>query len=99
MMCPVCNATVFFDKHNTDFLHDCTLSAISSLRQEDRISYEGQQWNWQGIANKVQGSTAGILGEKVVQVNRRSNKTSLIVSRDRLTHIDTKNKIAGSNPL
>ena len=98
-LCPICNTTVFYDKHNTEFNHDCTESTITSLRQEDRISYDSPDWNWLGAENKVHATSAGIRGERVLPKNRRGLSASVVTSRDRLTHIDVNNRTFGSNPL
>ena len=98
--CPVCNVTVFYDKYNTEFLHDCSESTITSLKQEDRININNPDYAFAGTENKLQGKTAGHEGQKVLSpLNRRGRPTSLYTSRDRITHIDTVSRVVGSNPL
>ena|SRR3990167_891033 len=97
--CPVCNTTVFYDKHNTEFLHDCSESTITSVQQEDRIFIDNPDYSFVGTENKLQGKTAGREGQKVFSYNKRGLPASIVTSRDRFTHIDTVSRIAGSNPL
>ena len=99
--CPHCNQryTVGFD--TTDYVHECN-SGNLALDEEDVVvtgdweDYSGEEDKSvqgvlrQGMANELQGTRAGIEGEKKEAVTRRGARASTHRQRQHFEWIDIK---------
>ena len=98
-ICPVCRQRIFYDKNNTEFLHDCSSGSIVSKRQEDRVFIDNENYNFLGSENKLQHKEPHVQsGERLQQINTRGRRVSTHTTRDRIVHIDTITGIVGQNP-
>jgi len=96
-ICPRCQQRYTVMKHSGDFVHQCN-SGNKTLDKEDVkvvgdwVDYTGsgkaQRVSYQGIINTLQGTDAGLRGEKDEAVSTRGNPLSVYRQRQHEEYID-----------
>jgi len=95
-ICPNCHARIHLSKYNTDFVHECkhpspVLNTESIVKMGDSTDFDGTHKapnpNLQGIANKLDGTKAAVLGARAHDRNQHGDKTSTHRTRRKFTYV------------
>ncbi len=103
--CEVCNQRILYMAHISDYVHNCT-GPSETLNNEDVLHFHTsfqnldgttstgkgpQEAMWSGVANKLQGTLAGIMGARLSDLTRRGNKAALYRQRQRQVYKEIPN--------
>lgn len=106
-LCPHCNQRYLVQPHNTTYLHNCNIPIAPVAKRKDDIVEIGA-WTdftgsggksinavaWKGVENKLWGTDAAILGNKVQTVTVRGKSTKIFRSRTHLEYIENADQVA-----
>ena len=99
--CPHCNVRISVAAHSGDYVHECNsgqavldnedvpnIGVASEFSQTITQAQSSQDVMRQGIANKFQGTRAGIEGERLGKLTVRGNRTSTNRTRQYFRYIE-----------
>ena len=94
--CPHCKARFAANEGTSDYNHDCA-SGRAALDQEDRLAPDKDSFQWLGVANRLEGKDASIIGARLHSFTPRGNNAVTHETRQRTVHVNLTNMQYGRN--